>query len=41
MTNVHRVYVSFVERVHMAIWQKAIGEKGKKNEFWERQELIT
>lgn len=41
ITYVYRIYVSFVEGVHVAIWQKAIGEKGKKDEFWERQELIA
>lgn len=41
ITNVHWIYVSFMERVHMTIGQKAIGEKGKKDELWERQELIT
>jgi hypothetical protein len=35
------MYVSFVEGVHMAVWQKAVGKKGKENEFREREKLIT
>jgi hypothetical protein len=41
MTNVHRIYVSFVEGIHMAIRQEPIGKKGKEHEFWERQKLIA
>jgi hypothetical protein len=35
ITNIYWVYIAVMVRVHVTIWEQAIGEEGKKHEFWE------
>lgn len=39
--HVYRVYVSFVEGIHVSVRKKAIWEEGKENEFREGEEFIA
>ena len=41
VTYIDRVYVSFVEGIHMTIRQKAVGEEGEKNKFGKGEKLVA
>ena len=35
VTNIYWVYIAVMVRVHVTVWEQAIGEEGKKHKFWE------
>ena len=39
-TYIYRVYISFVEGVHMAIWQKSVGKQREENEFGQSKKFV-
>ena len=39
-TNIYRVYVSVVVRIHMAIWEEAIGEERQENKLRQCEQFI-
>ena len=40
-TDINLEGVAFLVRIHMSIWKQTIREERKKDEFRERQELVS
>jgi hypothetical protein len=40
-TNVYRIHIAFVGRVHVSVWEKTIGEERKKNKLRKCEKLIS
>ena len=41
VTYIYRVYISFMEGVHVAIWQKSVGEQGEQNELRKSEKFVA
>lgn len=37
---IYGVYISFMEGIHMAIWQKPIGKQREKNKFGKSEKFL-
>ena len=40
VTYIYRVYISFMEGVHVAIWQKSVGKQREENKFRQSEKFV-